>query len=1667
MTISHRLIRCTVLLSKMKKILMNFSKKMRTGTPDSGCALSVGYEVTKGELKNIHKAAWKGNLAKIERLAKSSDINKVDQQNRTPLHLACANGHARVVRFLVEKKANLNLCDNHNRTALMKAVQGQHEQCVNILLENNANPNLVDTDGNTALHLASSFSSISTVILLLKKGVDIDPSNLEGLSPLTLAVQEDYVKMAEFLLNRGADVNHLDNHQRSPLMIAAANECVDMVRLLLQFDADTTLTDNTGKSAKDYAEMNQACSLLIIEHDAQSSQANCSSRPCSSKKTTLKTGIAAAGPFLGIQFSIPEPTYGLDSTGAHAQMENQIQQEENKCEGEHQKQTDLMEELDLGAFDSIPDSSDADTSSTSSRRSLPVCTEGSPPKEVPERSSPSAEQVVAVIPEAMGSDGTLPAYQAPHPQTLMMIIQESDEESIWDQDSSSSSCGETNDDNQQPQATPGADFPEPAREEKGNLQTDEQQVHEEETKTQDEKLSKKVEKSEGKSIFSNFFGAIKGTLGKPSRPETNTEEKQVDSSSSKEDEIDMEEGQTRQLSPEGKNRVLFDEHKQGDFECEDSFPASVDNSMSKEKKLSVIPSPVPQFHQPQEPLPSEEKPSFSLSPVLLFQKPQEPLPSEEKPSVCLSPVPLFQQPREPLPSESPQPRSAKKENISVCATPVPCHNQQMSNNQKELEAAQRTAKIVSMTNPNVSSDTSESSEEAAEADEEPVRLSQTEASRQVEKPVTSERGLVQSSLARQLIFDLSRPGGQSLEECSQLTLVSEACCIPKSSYGINKDLEFDNTLNDLSEDDTSRWQIKRQNTTLNTEEFFEDTDELISSSEETSAIVQMLKEATADSMSKKKAQDMFHDRSVRKEKGHQVFVAEKLQQQHICDLEEKNLQLESEVAHMSRQLKRKQETVMLYKNANEKLEEDHKPSQMQWTLDPNRMNTLLHMSNCEKIKLQEIQEEYKKSKNNEEHLRTELQQLQVSSNIKQTDLVQENESLREQLEDVRQDLKLANDNQIHSELDWNAKIQELMCEVSLANNLLEKEQKACEVLVAETQAIRSSLAELEQTRSDLEKALHLEKEERHRLESEAHSHREVVTKLYQKLTKVKANSGSLESEARKLEVQIAEKTLHLNAVQHENDQLGARVKELEAALQAEKEVATRTVARQGSTQELLNQAQNDSKFFQQRLEEAQNKAIANEKALTDAQKSFNDSFSKLQADRDDRLQQMQEKNKELASKAAENENHIRKLEQEKNEKQTYQRQMEQDMTEMSKNLSKCEASLEIATTYRRDLEEEKARLIKEIDKLKGKLEDREVQCLQAERNKNDRMIQMDEREKEISVAARKQKEAQAAVDASNDIIQQLEETTHRLEIENIRLKASANQHCHKFEALQKVAQEDARIRVQLEELVTNLQSSKITLEDQLNKEVQRQSLLTSNAQDSHAMWKEEMKSRSKLGLRFAELEKEQKELNNQMELEMKKTENIQEQKRAVDLRLEQEMKRNSDLQKEMYRLQSLLKTAKKKMQDHQSSALEKEKIYHQLNELQAELEREISSRSQLEKIKRQLEEEVISLKRSQDPPVDVSAQAPTGNGSKKLGPVTEPTCTVEDYLNKMRHDLEIAMSRELGMREYSNEAKHWVYPKSGPRANSLVRLDVSSGRMSPVSRARQEYANILKRNHEV
>ncbi|PKK29701.1 ankyrin repeat domain-containing protein 20A2-like [Columba livia] len=187
-------------------------------------------------------------------------LQKLQAAKMTPLHLACANGHADVVRFLAGKKCKLNPRGMFKKTPLMLAVQHQHKDCVLALLEHGANPDHKGAGGNTALHLAAIMPSKSMVELLLEHNAHIDAQNDLGYTPLTVAVIKHREEMVEFLLQKGADANARDKRQRTILKIAVYAGNANAARLLLQHGAilshrkdDFTYIGHLGHSTSDFS----------------------------------------------------------------------------------------------------------------------------------------------------------------------------------------------------------------------------------------------------------------------------------------------------------------------------------------------------------------------------------------------------------------------------------------------------------------------------------------------------------------------------------------------------------------------------------------------------------------------------------------------------------------------------------------------------------------------------------------------------------------------------------------------------------------------------------------------------------------------------------------------------------------------------------------------------------------------------------------------------------------------------------------------------------------------------------------------------------------------------------------------------------------------------------------------------------------------------------------------------------------------------------------------------------------------------------------------------------------------------------------------------------------------------------------------------------------------
>ncbi|XP_077452554.1 uncharacterized protein LOC144071382 isoform X2 [Stigmatopora argus] len=1529
----------------MKKFLVKISNKIRKQNgemaPKSCTGQIHGYKEKTMNMDILHKAASQGEMCKMQLSSLCGDVNKPDKNNRTALHLACTNGHAEVVNFLIGKKANINLCDNQNRTALMMAVQNQNDVIVSILLENDADVDLVDVDGNTALHLASKIPSMDSVILLVKKDANTNAKNLKGLSPLMMAIRGNHTTMAEFLLKKGADVNILDKCQRSPLMIAAGNGNMDMVQILLMFQADFTLKDNKGLSAEDYALANDyhLCAQLISEHAA-------------------KRNLA---PYLATPLQCEEII----------KSEPESPQEISDCWGRPSTSKDDMFKSD-----------------NSSMESLPECKEEFQAEEFPEANIASVKEEMADVFSSATlaprmtirpNDKKVSALPRPLPLDRYganVLFQESDE-SDWDQDSSFSFCNKIKTGRLQTPVQEGSsEMSMIESDDQGSFNSKMEQIRKVSTETWDIKPEDDDEEEEEEEEAA-FNVVVRNVLilNRPAQSYSVNEENQDDSeedSGRKEDNRSMR---------------LVDQANRLDSGSEDSIGDSSDPSLKGKKFDDGHLAQKTRLQDEEKFIPSEAPP-LHLTEMENRGTVVQNTSDESKIGACQS---IKQEPPEIPPGTC---KGATEES---------------SNDQAE-------AKFLSPIKTCV-----RSSEQPSNEQPETKYFCLNElpsASSQVHQFVPP-RMLLESHLAQAPTFPI-RPGGHS-EDSSQPTPVREA---------LGLDLfEYDGRYK------SAEWLKRTRNAIQNIDgsEISEDTDGLLSEDSDIGHNIRGLDSASSDSRSEKHFQHKV-DQQFLKAKCYLGPEGERLRKLEVekRNLEECNLELQTANASLRVQLKTANTNINAYESTNNKLKEDHRQAQMMLAQNESALNLLLQNVNSQVVKQKEKEEEYKRSKNNEDQLRSELEELQASSNIKQRELSEENETLKDKVEDLRQDLKILSDNESQDTLIRDREFSLLKCELQMANVQLDHERRAGEHLMADLCSCRSRLA-------DVEKTLLLEKEENRRLASQDVLHLEAINKSSQKLTKSKAHANTLESDVHRFKDQIAEKTAQLSNVQHESDQMSARVKELETALQAEKDSLARATSSQENTQGLLKQAQNEATSLRQRLEEAQSKTFAKDYALTDAKKSFNDSTFKLRTEYEEKVQQAQSTCKDLTCKVKELNALVCKLEQENTEKQASQKQVQQELDDSLKKLSKCEALLEISNRHRSDLEEEKTRLLQDVDNLKQKLLEKETQSTQAAKLINERVNHLDER------------------DASDNASRQQEEDLHRLALDNIRLKTAAKKHSRKFEALQRDAQEDAKMRVQLEELVTNLQSKNLALEEQLNKEVQNLTALSNGAQDTEFMRKEEFKTSSMLGLRLAKAEKEKDTMSTQMETEKKKGEELEEQKKSMECRLEQEMKRNSELQKEIYRLQALLKTAKKKMIEQQFSQVDKDKLNQKLNELQADLEKEQSSRNQLERSRKQLEDDLLNLRRTQAPTLDggFMGMAPNPQGyqyrclcTKAHSPVSEsPSYSVQDYLAKMRQDLDVAISRELG--------------------NPSMQLDKVPTCVSPVTKARQQYVNVLKKNWEL
>jgi ankyrin repeat protein len=136
----------------------------------------------------------------------------IDSKNKkllTPFMLAVCHNSFSMMELLLSNsnKVDLNNIDTNGNSSLHLACINGHENCALFILDhiesNSPLVNLKNTDGETALHLASSNGWLTCVEILLSKGADIWIKNKSQKTPLLSCAKNDSVSdCLELMLSR-------------------------------------------------------------------------------------------------------------------------------------------------------------------------------------------------------------------------------------------------------------------------------------------------------------------------------------------------------------------------------------------------------------------------------------------------------------------------------------------------------------------------------------------------------------------------------------------------------------------------------------------------------------------------------------------------------------------------------------------------------------------------------------------------------------------------------------------------------------------------------------------------------------------------------------------------------------------------------------------------------------------------------------------------------------------------------------------------------------------------------------------------------------------------------------------------------------------------------------------------------------------------------------------------------------------------------------------------------------------------------------------------------------------------------------------------------------------------------------------------------------------------
>ncbi|XP_041460593.1 ankyrin repeat domain-containing protein 26-like isoform X4 [Lytechinus variegatus] len=620
-------------------------------------------------------------------------------------------------------------------------------------------------------------------------------------------------------------------------------------------------------------------------------------------------------------------------------------------------------------------------------------------------------------------------------------------------------------------------------------------------------------------------------------------------------------------------------------------------------------------------------------------------------------------------------------------------------------------------------------------------------------------------------------------------------------------------------------------------------------------------------------------------------------------------------------------------------------------------------------------------------LKVELERQRIHHHDNQGLLATENQELNNKIEELKSDIQVNEEALAHATMAFNAQLAAVRAENSKLYSKVEKGETEKDRLQTE---LSSAKKLVNATNIELEKSQMVRNETERELKRKEEEWSRSAEKLSMEISSLKENSqsstrklSSAENKIHRLEneLQVATATLRersnqLSALKRELEKGATSQQSHDAMLQKERNENARLSAKIETLTEKLSGSKAQVTSLQQALDAAKNENREHTRETANAQDKLNTTLTTMQMENNRARTIWEEKQSNMAETMTRVKEDFRQSEHHRQLREQELRQIQQELTEALRKQSIAEANLEIRKKALEDQQRDKEGVKSEMKQVQD-----QVLIMQQERRTLETRIE--ELQNELLQAERNGMATSQQLVSTNKSLQKLSELEERLrhfEAENSRLEIVVKQLEERSEGLKTDLQESQKIRSGLEALVTNLKTSNLQIEGKLNEEFAARNIYAKEAEEHKDLWETEVKSRSRIGIRISQLEKEKARMQADIEEERRQMRKGGELKKNLEIKYDSEVERNRRLEQELNSAKAKMKLMRRKLKELEApelristlqSEFERERlnmdgtmanIRRQLEDVNQQLERENLLRMDLEKDNRRLLQEINSSK---------------------------------------------------------------------------------------------------------